>query len=71
MDIPNKPSENDIIQIYPHKSKLTSGKRHGWRRVAANNEIISSGEGFISKGNAKRGAKRANPDYDKLKVMGV
>jgi len=35
-----------------------------WRRVAENNEIISSGESHGSKSDALRAAKRANPDVE-------
>jgi uncharacterized protein YegP (UPF0339 family) len=33
-----------------------------WHRVAGNNEVISSGEGYTTQAHAVRGAERANPD---------
>lgn len=49
----------DRIEVY----EAADGYR--WRRVAGNNETLSSGESHTSHRDAERAARRANPDlYD-------
>lgn len=38
------------FEVFRHKNK-----KHGWRLRAKNGEIVASGEGYASTGNAKRG----------------
>ena len=49
----------DTVQVFQDGA---GGYR--WRRVAPNNEIISSGESFTRRHDAVRAAKRANPDVE-------
>jgi len=48
---------------YPTRVEVYQGPRATWRwrARAANGEIIATGEGYVSKWNAKRGARRAFP----------
>lgn len=47
-------------QVFVWRSAVDDEWR--WHRVAANNEVISDGEGYTTKENGVIGAHRANPD---------
>lgn len=46
--------------VFIHRSE--GDQQWYWHRVAANNEVISDGEGYTEKSGAITGARRANPD---------
>lgn len=51
-------------QVFIHQNVAT-GEWY-WHRIAANNEIISDGEGYESKSGGVTGAHRANPDLPEV-----
>jgi len=59
-------TENDRIVI-----RIDSAGEFRWHRVAGNNEVISQGEGYVTKAGAIAGAWRANPDLpvDRIEAL--
>lgn len=54
--------EQDEVHVYLGVRTL----QWYWKRVAPNGETISQGEGYTQKGDAVRGARRANRDAQVL-----
>jgi Uncharacterized conserved protein len=59
-------AQNDRIEI-----RVDTAGEFRWHRVAANNEVISQGEGYVTKAGALEGAQRANPDVsvDRIETL--
>lgn len=49
----------NVVQIYKGKGTIQPWR---WRVVAPNGQVIASGEGYFSKWNAKRAAKKLYPE---------
>ena len=58
-------SENDHVEIRQDKAGFR------WHRVAANGEVVSQGESYVTLAGALKGAQRANPDVppDRIKML--
>lgn len=59
-------SRTDVVEIF-------HGMNQGyfWRRKSPNGEIISHSESYSTRSNARRGAKRANPDLARSQFKNV
>jgi len=53
----------NTVHIFPGHYKAPFGRRRDWyvRLVASNGQTLSISEGYWSKGNAKRAARRMYP----------
>jgi len=59
-------TDNDRIEIREDKA---GGFR--WHRQAANGEVVSQGESYVTLAGALKGAQRANPDVapDRIEML--
>jgi len=59
-------TDNDHIEI-----RVDTAGEFRWHRVAGNNEVISAGEGYVTRVGAIEGAQRANPDVsvDRIETL--
>lgn len=69
-----EPSEHDKLFVFPAVDAETGQPKEDdfhWKRVAGNNKIVSTGEGYTRRDDAETGALRANPDREATDVVHV
>jgi uncharacterized protein YegP (UPF0339 family) len=57
-------TDNDRIWI-----REDSAGEFRWHRLAGNHEVISQGEGYVTRAGALEGARRANPDVPADRIV--